>query len=153
MSSDHGTRDQRALKQGNGESCGQNGRMREVIISAGPVAVRARLLDTPTADRIWAALPISAAARTWGREVYFDAPMRLATEPDARDVVNAGEIAFWPEGDAIAIGYGPTPLSRTRREIRFASPCNIWATAIDDVRQFQAIHDGTEISVREAGCA
>lgn len=153
MSSENDTRNQRAHTQGNRNTGVQNDSKREVIISAGPVSVRARLLDTPTADRIWAALPIRAEARTWGREVYFDAPMRLATEPDAREVVSVGEIAFWPEGDAIAIGYGPTPLSRTRREIRLASPCNIWATAIDDVRQFQAIHDGTEISIREAGRA
>lgn len=121
--------------------------MRAVVIRAGSVAVRARLRDTPTAERIWAALPIQAMARTWGEEVYFDAPVSSAVEPDACVVVKAGEIAFWPEGDAITIGFGPTPLSRSRAEIRLASPCNIWAEAIDDVRLFRSVHPGTNVVV------
>lgn len=124
--------------------------MRAVVIQAGDVEVRARLLDTPTAEIIWAALPITASARIWGEEVYFDAPITSAIEPDARAIVKAGEIAFWPDGDAIAIGFGPTPLSRTRGEIRLASPCNIWAQAIDDVRQFQGVQAGMAVIVKEA---
>lgn len=124
--------------------------MREVVIRAGDVAVRARLLDTPTAERIWAALPIYASAKTWGSEVYFDAPVRQAAEPGARETIKAGEIAFWPEGDVIAIGFGPTPLSRSKREIRFAGPCNIWAQALDDVAQFRSVHAGEDIAVLEA---
>ncbi len=121
--------------------------MRAVLIRAGSVEVRARLRDTPTAERIWAALPIEASARTWGEEVYFDAPVTSAVEPDACIVVKAGEIVFWPAGDAIAIGFGPTPLSRSRSEIRLASPCNIWAEALDDVRQLKSVHPGAAILV------
>jgi hypothetical protein len=124
--------------------------MRAVVIQAGDVEIRARLLDTPTAEVIWAALPITASARVWGHEVYFDAPVTSAVEPDARAIVKAGEIAFWPDGDAITIGFGPTPLSRTRREIRLASPCNIWAHAIDDVRCFQGVQAGMAVVVKEA---
>jgi hypothetical protein len=125
--------------------------MRKIVIRAGGVAIRARLLDTPTAERIWAALPIQAAARTWGGEVYFDAPVTSAAEPDARVVVKPGDIAFWPDGDAIAIGFGPTPLSRTRGEIRLAGPCNVWAEALDDVRQLKSVHPGAAISIYEDG--
>jgi len=126
------------------------GGMRKVVIRAGGVEIRARLLDTPTAERIWAALPIEAAARTWGEEVYFDTPVTLKAEPDARVVVKRGDIAFWPDGDAIAIGFGPTPLSRTRDEIRLAGPCNVWAQAIDDVRKLKSVHPGAAVSVHEA---
>ena len=124
--------------------------MRKVVIRAGGVAIRAQLLNTPTAERIWAALPIEGSARTWGEEVYFDAAITLDAEPDARVVVNPGDIAFWPEGDAIAIGFGPTPLSRTRDEIRLAGRCNVWAQALDDVRQLKAVHTGAAISIHEA---
>ena len=55
--------------------------MREVVIRAGEVTVRARLLDTPTAERIWAALPIYGSAQTWGAEVYFQAPVSSKREP------------------------------------------------------------------------
>lgn len=123
--------------------------MREVVIRAGDVSVRARLLDTPTAERIWASLPIYASVKTWGGEVYFDAQVGQPLEPGARETIRAGEIAFWPQGEAIAIGFGPTPLSRSKREIRFAGPCNIWAEAMDDVGQFRAVHAGESIAVLE----
>jgi hypothetical protein len=123
--------------------------MREIVIQAGNVAIRARLLETPTAEQIWAALPIYASARMWGHEVYFEAPVCTDAEPNARDVVSAGEIAFWPDGDAIAIGFGPTPMSK-RGEIRLASPCNIWALALDDVSRLKAVHAGEEVAVVSA---
>ena len=123
--------------------------MREIVIRAGKVAIRARLLETPTAERIWAALPIHAEAKMWGREVYFNAPVSSDPEPGAREVINAGEIAFWPDGDAIAIGFGPTPMSR-RGEIRMASPCNIWAMALDDVASLKSVHAGEGISIVDA---
>lgn len=119
---------------------------REVLIQAGNVAIRARLLDTPTADQIWNALPIYAAAQTWGREVYFKAPVLSATEPEARDVVRVGEIAYWPDGDSITIGFGPTPISR-RGEIRLASPSNVWAMALDDVTALRSVYAGERIAV------
>ena len=115
--------------------------MREILIRAGKVSIRARLLETPTAERIWAALPIRAEAQMWGREVYFHSPVSSDCEPGARDVVSAGEIAFWPEGGAIAIGFGPTPISEGG-EIRLASPCNIWGRALDDVRALKRIKAG-----------
>lgn len=123
--------------------------MREIVIQAGRIAIRARLLDTPTADSIWSALPIYASAQTWGRELYFSAPVSTHAEPDARDVVDAGEIVFWPDGDAIAIGFGPTPLSKGG-EIRLASRCNVWALALDDVSQLRSVYPGERIAVLHA---
>ena len=123
--------------------------MREIMIRAGKVAIRARLLETPTAERIWEALPIRAEAQMWGREVYFLAPVSSDCEPEARDVVSAGEIAFWPDGNAIAIGFGPTPTSR-KGEIRMASPCNIWALALDDVSSLKSVHAGEDVMVVDA---
>jgi uncharacterized protein len=123
--------------------------VREIVIRAGSIAIRARLLDTPTADRIWNALPISASAKTWGQEIYFPAPVAQCCEPGARDVVSKGEIAFWPDGDAIAIAFGPTPISK-RGELRLASLCNVWALAIDDVEQLKRVYAGESITVHEA---
>ncbi len=120
--------------------------MRKIKITAGTVSIRAELLDTPTADAIYANLPIHSEARTWGDEVYFETPVSVAREADARDVVEPGELAFWVEGDSIAIGFGRTPVSRGD-EIRLAAPTNIWARALDDVKQLGAVKDGDRVTV------
>lgn len=120
--------------------------MRDVLIRCGDVAVRVRLRDTATAEAIHAALPIHGRAKTWGEEVYFDVAVSCDVEASAKAVVEAGEIAYWPDGEAIAIGFGPTPIS-AGDEIRLASPCNIWGDAVEDVRAFASVTAGERISV------
>ena len=119
---------------------------RRLRLTIGPVTLAVELLDTPTTAALWDAAPFSAKAQVWGEEVYFAAPVSVAREAGAKDVVERGEIAFWPDGEAIAIGFGPTPISRGA-EIRLASPCNLWARTADDVRALKAVRAGAPIRV------
>jgi uncharacterized protein len=106
----------------------------------------AELRDTPTAQLVAAALPIASSALVWGEEVYFEVPVEAAREDDARAVVVPGEIAYWPDGHCIAIGFGRTPISRGD-ETRLASPCNIFAAALSDVKALAKVKAGTRIKV------
>ncbi len=121
---------------------------RKLRMTIGQVTVTAELRDTPTAASIYACLPFSSRASTWGDEVYFNTPVEAPVEPDARDVLEAGELAFWLAGRCIAIGFGPTPVSRAG-EIRLASPANIWGDAIEDVKVLGTVRDGDAVAVEK----
>ncbi|MEU8757779.1 cyclophilin-like fold protein [Streptomyces sp. NPDC048659] len=106
--------------------------------------------ETPTSKALAGALPIVSTARTWGEEVYFDTPVSVPVESDARQVVPAGTVAFWTEGDALALPYGPTPISLDDQP-RLASPCNVLGALDGDPRILATVRDGDPIRVELIG--
>ena len=119
---------------------------RQIRFRIGNTQLRATLRNTATAENIAQVLPIHSSAQTWGEEVYFATRAASELEEDARAVVEAGEIAFWVEGQCIAIGFGTTPVSKGN-EIRLAARTNIWADANDDVRILAEVQSGDPVSV------
>lgn len=120
-----------------------------ILIEIGNVQLTVEPAETATAHAIAAALPCQASISTWGDEVYFPLALACELEAEARAVVSAGELAYWPAGGVIAIGFGPTPLSQGD-EIRLAAPVNIWGRAREDVRALRGVPAGSAVRMELA---
>ena len=121
-------------------------------IVAGSVSMQATLDGSRTAGVIWDALPIEAAAQTWGDEIYFAIPVSLPEANDAQEVVAVGDLGYWSPGRAFCIFFGPTPASRSG-ECRPASPVNVLGHVDGDATVFKAVRAGARIRLeaQEAG--
>lgn len=116
-----------------------------IRITAGSVSAEARLNDSKTAGAIWDALPIEAKGQTWGDEIYFDIGLSAAPEK-AREVVDVGDLAYWPPGQAFCIFFGPTPASRGD-ECRAASAVNVVGKIVGDARVFTKVRSGSRVTI------
>ena len=123
--------------------------MPRIKITAGDIVAFAELNDTATAKAIWNALPIEARASTWGDEIYFSIPVYLEEE-NAQEVVEKGDLGYWPPGNAFCIFFGRTPASRGD-EIRPASPVNVVGRMEGDPTIFERVRSGEKVVLeREA---
>jgi hypothetical protein len=122
--------------------------VRRIVITAGQAQFRAQLNDTATALAVLEALPVEARASRWGGEIYFAIPVEAGLESGAREVVEAGEIGYWPPGSAFCIFFGRTPASEGD-EIRAASPVNILGRIEGELDELWKVPDGAAVSLRE----
>jgi len=120
-----------------------------IEIVAGSVRMEAELNDSPTAQAIWEALPISGQANTWGDEIYFEIPVQSEQAPDARADVGVGELGYWPVGSAFCIFFGPTPAS-TGEQPRAASPVNVLGRVLGDAAEFRQVEAGAAVALSKA---
>ena len=123
--------------------------MYQITIQAGDVSLPAELNDSPTARKIWEALPIEGRANLWGDEIYFAIPVDADQEEDARADVDVGEFGYWPVGSAFCIFFGPTPVSSDSRP-RAANPVNILGTIVGDATQFCVVKSGERVRLSRA---
>ncbi len=83
-----------------------------IRIIVGDVAADAELFDTVCARKVVDALPVETRPQAWGDEFYFEIPVASALDETAASRVAVGDIGYWPPGTALALFFGPTPLSR-----------------------------------------
>lgn len=120
--------------------------MRKVKLTAGKARAFCWLNSTDSATMIWDSLPFKGKVYTWGEEIYFQVPVKMGEE-NAREVVDLGDLAYWPQGSAMCVFFGQTPISMGD-EIRAASPVNILGRIINDPRVFKGLPE-TEIFVEK----
>jgi len=118
-----------------------------IKITAGSVSATATLNESDTAKAIWEALPIEGTAQTWGDEIYFSIPVHLDSD-NGQEVVELGDLGYWPPGKAFCIFFGPTPMSQGE-EIRPASPVNVFGMIEGDPTVFRAVSSGERVVVEK----
>lgn len=116
---------------------------KKIKIKTGKLEVLAQLNESEIAKLVWDALPISASVSTWGDEVYFTIPVR-AKPANPKEVVNLGDLGYWPDGRCFCIFFGPTPVS-TKGEIRPASSVEVIGRLLTDPLEFKQARSGEKI--------
>ena len=121
--------------------------MRIILFEFQSVGLKAQLFETPTADFVWRMLPFYTTALFWGRLVRLDVPLEIYRDPDARSILEPGEVAFLPDRDDIVVGYGRTPISQGN-EVRLWGEANVFARMIDNVEQLREVRDGSAVAIK-----
>ncbi|MFP3927656.1 MAG: cyclophilin-like fold protein [Desulfobacteraceae bacterium] len=121
----------------------------EIRITAGDLTISGELNDSPTARMIAEALPFATRFNTWGEEIYFPIPVEAGLDQTAREVVEAGDLGYWPEGRAFCIFFGPTPMSSPGKIVP-ASAVNVIGRVHGDPARFKEVMDAESITVAPA---
>src|SRR5215831_12168942 len=117
-----------------------------IAIRIGTLSMAAELNDTPTAQKIAAALPLRTSFNTWGEEIYFAIPVDAALDDSAQEVVALGDLGYWPPGKALCIFFGQTPVSQPGK-IRPASAVNVIGKVLGDATAFKTVMREREVIV------
>ncbi len=120
--------------------------MKKIRIIVDDVSAEAELSGSKTSEAIWDTLPIENTVNTWGEEIYFEIPVKSGLDETAKEVVEKGDLGYWPTGKAFCIFFGPTPASEGD-EIRPASAVNIVGKVAGDTEVFKSIRQGTNIKL------
>ena len=123
---------------------------KKIKITTQNITVEAELLDRPESDNFYSSLPLTGRVNTWGLEIYFSIDYSMELQDDASEIVNLGDIAYWPPGSAFCIFFGPTPAS-IGDEIRAASEVNLLGKIIGDPLVFKSVPSGIDITIEALG--
>jgi hypothetical protein len=121
--------------------------MKKITIKTECSEIQAELNQSKTAELIWNKLPLEGKANLWGDEIYFEVPVQAELE-NGREVVDEGEIGYWPTGTAICLFFGPTPASQGE-EIRAASPVSIIGNITDKLEALKEVKNGEKIRLEK----
>jgi len=102
-------------------------------------------INKKTANAIWEALPIKGEANRWGDEIYFSIPVDVEEE-NSQQVVELGDLGYWPPGHAFCIFFGKTPVS-TGDKPKAYSPVNVFGKVKVDPKIFRGVRSGEEIAI------
>jgi hypothetical protein len=120
----------------------------KIKIKIGSLSMDAELNDTATATKVADALPITASFNTWGDEIYFSIPVNSQLDDSAKEVVEMGDLGYWPTGKAFCIFFGPTPTS-SGGQIVPASAVNVIGKVSGDARLFKQVMNERQVTLEK----
>ena len=123
--------------------------MNVIRISIDSLVLEAELLDTDTARAVYDALPIETGFNTWGDEFYFEIPVSMDLDDTATTDVRVGDIGYWPPGKALAIFFGPTPMSKGEKPVP-ASEVNVVGKINGDAAVLKGVKSADAIIIEKA---
>tara|TARA_Y100001936_G_C16046779_1_gene655148 strand:+ start:1186 stop:1554 length:369 start_codon:yes stop_codon:yes gene_type:complete len=116
-----------------------------IKIEFNEISIEAELNDSKTANNIKKILPISNTVNIWGDEIYFQIDVN-DDENNAKEIVELGDVGFWPPGNAFCLFFGLTPLSQ-KDEIKPASPINVVGKLKGNLDSLKSIKIGENVKV------
>ncbi len=117
----------------------------KINIIVDDVELQGELGDTDCAEKIENILPIESDFQTWGDEFYFPIGLKMDLDETAQREVEVGTIGYWPNGEALAIFFGPTPAS-TGEKPAAASEVNV-VGKVKNAKRLKDVKEADEISV------
>jgi len=122
----------------------------KIRITAGSVTVEGELFETGCARAVADQLPIVATPDEWGDEFYFTIPVEARLDETAAKNVKVGDIGYWPPGNALAIFFGPTPLSSGSDPVP-ASAVNLVGRVTGDATALKEAKGSRQIRIERVG--
>jgi hypothetical protein len=119
----------------------------KIKITIGKLSMEAELNDTPTAKKVAEALPIKSSFSTWGDEIYFAIPVTASVDKHAKEVVEVGDLGYWPPGKAFCIFFGQTPASQPGK-IMPASAVNMLGKVLGDATEFKKVMNERQVTLK-----
>lgn len=109
--------------------------------------IEAILNDSETSKKLIKILPIKSVVNLWGNEIYFEVPIEADLE-NGKELMEIGNIAFWPPGNSLCIFFGPTPVGDGTQP-RAISPVTVVGkvTSEDGIEKLKKVKAGDSVEV------
>lgn len=122
--------------------------MKRLIMQTREQKFEIELNNSDTANAIWLAAPFEGYANVWGEEIYFEIPVDMEVE-NGKQIMDVGEVAYWPQGNAFCLFFGPTPASEGKEPVAVSDVSPV-GKVVGDPGRLRDVGDRTKIEVKQA---
>jgi uncharacterized protein len=106
-------------------------------------------LAPKTIQAILSNLPVKVNLNRWGDELYTDSTSIIVqAKENSKTEVSELDFAYWPEGNALCLFFGPTPISKDGKILAY-SPVNVIGKIVrsNNVKMLDKVKDKTTVII------